>query len=348
ALQNLVDHGAREARFTLAIAGSSQRMMQGLALSADAPVYGRAREILQIGPIPPGYIVDAVAAGDPARGAEAWAAFGGIPRYWELAEGFDSVRSAVDALALDPLGVLHDEPSRLLLEEQPPATALRPLLDAIGAGAHRVSEIAGRVGQPATSLARPLARLVELGLVNRETPFGESERTSRRALYKLADPFGRLWFSLIAPKRSLLTQAAPRERLRIFDRAWPRLRALGWEDLCRLAAPRLASAYGGASFEAAGRYWEGNGPEWDMVAESEGRDEMVVGEAKWLERVPSTHELERLAHAVVTKGLPPAHRKPGSRAHWALFVPRLPARRPKSPVAGVHLHDAEDVLKALM
>ncbi len=348
ALQNFVDHGARDARFTLAIAGSSQRMMQGLALSADAPVYGRAREIMHMGPIPPGYIVDAVAAGDPVRGAEAWTAFGGIPRYWELAEGFDSVRSAVDALALDPLGVLHDEPSHLLLEEQPPATALRPLLDAIGAGAHRVSEIAGRIGQPATSLARPLTRLVDLGLVHRETPFGESARTSKRALYKLADPFGRLWFSLVAPKRSQLVHATPRERLQIFDHAWPRLRAIGWEDLCRLAAPRLAGANGDVSFGPAGRFWEGRGPEWDIVAEATAGDHMFIGEAKWIERTPSVAELERLARAVITRGLPPVRRKPGTTCQWALFVPKLPARRAKSLVAGVHLFDAEDVLTALV
>lgn len=99
------------------------------------------------------------------------------------------------------MGPLHDEPNRLLLEETPSAIALRPILDVIGAGAHRLSEIAGRIGQPATSLARPLARLQELEFVVREAPFGDPERGAKRALYKLADPFLSLWFSLIAPKR---------------------------------------------------------------------------------------------------------------------------------------------------
>ena len=102
----------------------------------------------------------------------AYTAWGGVPRYWELmSESGLPLDRAVDHLVLNPLGPLHEEPERLLLEELPPAVALRPILDAIGLGAHRVSEIAARIGGPATSLSRPLQRLMELGLIQREIPF---------------------------------------------------------------------------------------------------------------------------------------------------------------------------------
>src|SRR5450759_3307024 len=52
-------------------------------------------------------------------------------------------------------------------------------------GCHRLSEIAGRLGKPATSLTRPLVQLVDLGYVRRETPFGENEKSTRRTLYKI-------------------------------------------------------------------------------------------------------------------------------------------------------------------
>lgn len=42
-LQQWLDHDAREAGLVVALAGSSQRMMQGLVLDAGAPLYGRAR-----------------------------------------------------------------------------------------------------------------------------------------------------------------------------------------------------------------------------------------------------------------------------------------------------------------
>ena len=47
-LQSWVDHEAREAGLLVAVAGSSQRMMQGLVLSADAPLFGRADEVLEL------------------------------------------------------------------------------------------------------------------------------------------------------------------------------------------------------------------------------------------------------------------------------------------------------------
>ena len=98
---------------------------------------------------------------------------------------------AIDDLVLNPLSPLHEEPDRLLREDLPPAVALRPVLDAIGLGAHRVSEIAARIQTPATSLSRPLQRLMELDLVQRETPFGAPSASARRSLYKIADPFCR-------------------------------------------------------------------------------------------------------------------------------------------------------------
>ena len=113
----------------------------------------------------------------------AWAAWGGVPRYWELASVIDGpMHRRIDHLVLDPMGPLHREPERLLLEEAPPAMEVRPVLDAIGMGAHRVSEIAGRLARAATSMSRPLQRLQELGLVRRETPFGEPERDIRASL----------------------------------------------------------------------------------------------------------------------------------------------------------------------
>jgi AAA+ ATPase superfamily predicted ATPase len=50
-LQRWVDHEARESRLKVAVAGSSQRMMQGFVLSGDAPLFGRAKEILAVEPL---------------------------------------------------------------------------------------------------------------------------------------------------------------------------------------------------------------------------------------------------------------------------------------------------------
>lgn len=269
-LQHFVDHDAKRARLVLAIAGSSQRMMQGLVLDASAPLFGRARELFVMQPLPPEHTKEAFGKLDLL---ESWTAWGGIPRYWELAAGERGpTRTRVERLVLDPLGPLHREPDHVLLEEVPSALEVRPVLDAIGAGAHRVSEIAGRMGRPATSVSRPLDRLVQMGLVRRETPFGE--RGSKRALYAIADPFFRLWFRVVAPNRGPLAVMPSRARQSLLARHWPGLLAGAWEELCRDAVPRLGD------WLPASRWWRGNDPEWDVVAESHDRRTLLLGEVK--------------------------------------------------------------------
>lgn len=67
-----------------------------------------------------------------------------------------------------------------------------------------MSEIAGRLGKPATSLSRPLARLMELGLITRELPFGSPERDAKRSVYRLDDRFLDFWYRFVSPRRALL------------------------------------------------------------------------------------------------------------------------------------------------
>lgn len=341
-LQRFVDHEAKQARLVLVVAGSSQRMMQGLVLDPKQPLFGRANEVFEIKPLAPRWLGPALALRSSIDVVSAWNVWGGLPRYWELAADFPDRRSAVDALVLDPAGALHDEPSRLLLEERPPAIALRPILDAIGGGAHKVSEIAGRIGSPATSLARSMSRLLELGLVVRETPFGEPERATKRALYRLAGPFLRLWFSLVAPRRAMLAQVDRKARLALFDARAPHLDAASWEDLCRSAIPRLGNVLG-QDFGPAQRYWGGSGGEWDVVAANSSQRVHLLAEVKWSAR-PATAALVHGAYGeLMARGVPPFV---GGDVVRALFVPMLPRSRPRSLPRDVRLIDAATVLAA--
>jgi hypothetical protein len=230
-------------------------------------------------------------------------------------------------LVLDPLGPLHREPDRLLLEEVPSAVEVRPLLDAIGSGAHRVSEIAGRVGRPATSMSRPLERLGGMGLVRREVPFGEPEKASKRSLYKIADPFFRLWFRVVAPNRAMLASGNSRTRLDLLTEAWPALVSAAWEELCRSRIPRSRAASALARsgpWGPAARWWRGDMPEWDIVAESTDRKKLLLGGAKWSERSVTARTLASEIRELLDK---PAPELPARFAKLdvvrALFVPEL-------------------------
>lgn len=327
-LQHWIDHDALRAGLVVAVAGSSQRMMQGLTLSADAPLYGRARELMEVVPLDAVFLAQALGPRRIGDLIEHYAAWGGIPRYWELAaeESGTPVR-CIERLVLDPLGPLHREPDRLLLEEVPSAVEARPLLDAIGGGAHRVSDIAGRIGRPATSMSRPLERLVGMGLVRREVPFGESEKKSRRSLYDIGDPFFRLWFRVVAPNRATLAAGTSHTRLKLLAGLWPMLTASAWEELCRSRIPRLqgsgALARSGP-WGAAGRWWKGSSAEWDVVAESTDGKRLLLGEAKWSRKPFTNRALDTEIHTLVAKpvpDLPAKYRR--LEVVRALFVPEI-------------------------
>lgn len=309
ALQRWIDHEARDARLRLAIAGSSQRMMQGFVLAGNAPLFGRAKEILEVQPLAAPYLQEAFGVSAGIRWIELYSAWGGIPRYWELAAEIGGwVGAQIDHLVLDPLGPLHREPDRLLQEEVPSALETRPLLDAIGAGAHRVSEIAGRLGRPATSMARPLDRLLGLGLVRRELPFGESEKGSKRALYKIDDPFFRLWFRVVAPHRAQLASGTPAVRRQLLSRYWDGICAESWEELCRKLVPRLSaeSRLGGLGpWGPTARWWHGAHPEWDVVSEALDGRQVLLGEAKWSTRPFDRRAIEKALRELAIKPAPP-------------------------------------------
>jgi AAA+ ATPase superfamily predicted ATPase len=327
-LQRWIDHEAERARLVVALAGSSQRMMQGLVLDGNAPLYGRAREILDLAPLDPAFLTQAFSVA-PGRGlVELYAAWGGVPRYWELAaEVQGKVFDQIESLVLDRLGPLHGEPDRMLLEEIPSALELRPILDAIGAGAHRVSEIAGRLGRPATSMSRPLDRLVGMALVRREVPFGETEKESRRSLYKIDDPFFRLWFRVVAPHRGPLASGTRATRKAWLARFWEALAAQAWEDLCRSQIPRLApvgqlGARG--PWKPAARWWKGNEPEWDLVSESLDGRSLLLGEVKWSAKPYGAKALARACAELAARPRPALpSRFDDHETVRALFVPEL-------------------------
>lgn len=349
-LQAWLDHEARETGLVTAVCGSAQHMMHGLALEASAPLFGRAAVVLPVQPMSAPALGEALRLSNPRGIVEAYASWGGVPRYWELAESHGpDLDRAVSDLVLDPLGPLHQEPDRLLADERPPAGSLRPLLDAIGSGAHRVSEIAGRLGLPATSLTRPLVRLADLGLIVREQPFGEPERGGKRSLYRIADPLFRLWFRVVAPNRAWLAAARPNARNRLWRRFRAALMSQTWEELCRLAIPGLSRPGGPLArcgdLGPARRYWRGAGPEWDIVSQSSDRAVTVLGEAKWHDEGKRAPTLADTIGALTARGLPPLSEVESTEVVHLVCVPARP--RGFHPPPGVVVVDASDVLAAL-
>lgn len=270
-LQRWLDH-RKKRDVLLVVAGSSTRMMNATFVDANAPLYGRAIKILGIGPIAFRHFCRYARVRPSPRSFQLFSLVGGVPKYWEWLEvaarghRSDPIEIA-GRLFFSPLGWMEDEPRRVLADERLAGLPATSVLEAIGRGAHRPSEIAGRLGVAQTSLSKLFQALLDASLVIRDIPFGASERDPKRTLYRVSDPALRFWFSVYSPHRSR------------------------WSTYDRTAKAELLSSHCGALFEdwvrglhpGARRYWDGT-VELDMVREERrrgGGSRLVVSEIKW-------------------------------------------------------------------
>ncbi len=293
-IQKIVDQ-KKERKYDLVLCGSSQQMMQGLVLDSSAPLYGRANEILNVLPLKAGLIQEALQC-TSIQAIEEYAVWGGVPRYWELRWEEDSFELAMKNIILDRLGILHDEPTRLFLDDMRESVQAYSILSIVGSGVHRLSEIAGRLNKPATHLSRPLDNLIKLGYLKREIPYGTSSKSNKKSLYKISDQFINFYFSFVAPNLSKL-------ELDMKDQVYKSIRtslfhfiAAEWESICRKCIPM--KPLNGIDFDICFRWWgnnmNGEQMELDIVGESLDKKYLLVGECKWGKVIKSKQLLKKL------------------------------------------------------
>lgn len=262
-LQRWLDHRKKK-RSSLILSGSSTRMMNDLFLNRAAPLFGRARKILDVAPMGYGAFCKACRQNPSSRDSFVrFAMVGGVPKYWELVHRGQSAVDLATELFFGSAPAMEFEPSRLLKDEGVTGLNAQAVLEAVGRGAPKPSEIAARLGVPQTNLSRLFQILLDARLLTRELPWGESVRTSKRTLYRISDPTLRFWFHVYSPHRSRWQtySRAEQEKL-LHDHA-----STVFEDQLR------------ATWPEAGRYWDGT-VELDVVREdAQGR--LVVGEVKF-------------------------------------------------------------------
>lgn len=298
-LQKFWDTG--DPKFNIILCGSSQQSMYSDILNASSPLYGRSDCTIKLQPIDVNFIGEAMSLDSPQLAIAHYSIWGGIPRYWQLAEREKSFEDAVKELLLSPDGTLIDEPTRLLRDDLRDITLSRTLLSVIGSGVNRLSEIAARLGKAATELSLPLRRLIEMGYIERETPFGENPKNSKRSLYKINDQFMNSYYRFVAPNASLITMGKA-------DLVWQNMQnelsmhiADEWERRCRWYIS--GNTINGITYGEAQRWWgtgydestkKGRQMEIDIVAQSIDGYHLLVGECKWAAADYSERLLEDL------------------------------------------------------
>ena len=283
-LQKLVDE--KQLKYNLVLCGSSQNMMYGLFLDSTAPLYGRADEIMKFAPIRLPYIQEALSL-DAMNAIEEYAVWGGVPRYWELRENQNSLNDALWYNILSVNGTLYEEPIKLFQDDVKDIVKTSTIMSYIGTGANRLSEIAARCNEPATNLSRPLKKLIDLGFLEKDIPFGIDEKNAKKSLYKIADPFMAFYYQFVVPNRSFIELG---RRLPIEQALTAHLSeyvSMQWEKLCRDAV--TGNLVNGVVYGKAKRWWgsvlnEDKKPEqveFDVMAESLDKKYLLVGECKW-------------------------------------------------------------------
>jgi uncharacterized protein len=266
-LQRWLDH-QRPKNFLLILSGSSTRMMHQMFLNRSAPLYGRASKLLHIHPMTYWAFCSACRLNPTEMESfTQYSLVGGIPKYWEFVESCDSPIQLANELFFGFAPYLGEEPIRVLRDEGVSGANAVSLLEVIGRGANKPSEMAARLETAQTNLSRLLHQLLDASILTRQVPFGESLKSTRKTLYTIQDPTLRFWFRVYSPHRSRWHNYSRTEKLTLLrDHA-----ASVFEEFCRQEHP------------GACRYWEKD-LEFDFVrteVDTTGREFIVASEVKW-------------------------------------------------------------------
>ncbi|MCP5467798.1 MAG: ATP-binding protein [Deltaproteobacteria bacterium] len=262
--QRWVDQDLPKQSCLVLVSGSSQNMLYNEFLQASSPLYGRAQIHLHLQPLSYRDFCQANRYSiHTLHSFELYSVVGGIPHYWQMIPR-GSLIKRIEALYFEPSGPLAEEPKRILDDEAIEGNLPRAILDLIGRGVHRPSELASRLGTQQGNLSRPLNLLLEVGLVQKDLPFGESSRSTKRVLYEVRDPSLSFYYGTFLPHRNLwFSKSNQAKQQLIHEHA-----SKQWEHFCR------------KNILGASRYWESD-IEIDLIAPGKSKNSLLVAECKW-------------------------------------------------------------------
>lgn len=282
-LQRIAD-GLRTTGKKIILSGSSQRMMQGLVLNEDEPLYGRAREIVKLEPIHFRWMKSVFPAMSAWERFCLYAVLGGVPRYWESFLDCDDMWEVLREQVFSSQGLFHDEPNYVLQDDLQDSVQATSVLSLVGRGVERLTEMAGRLQVPMTALGRPIKRLADLGFVIRDIPFGSDAKVNKKTLYRMSDSFLRFWYSFVLPNYSDANFLSTKAEVEALQPAFRVFLGQAWERLVRDEIQIQPLPGFKFRLKNAARWWgfglDRKAMEVDIVAESLDGDTLFVGEAK--------------------------------------------------------------------
>lgn len=298
-LQLLIDRYKDSSKLMLILCGSSMSYMEDHVLAYKAPLYGRRTAQLKVRPFSFAEACRCYPHFSAEDKALAYGVMGGTPQYLLRLDDGQSMEENIKALFLDPSSSLFEEPENLLKQEVREPALYNAIITAIAGGASRMAEISSKVGENTGICAVYLKNLTELGLVKKETPYGE--KISRRTIYRLEDNLFRFWYRFVPENLSLIARGAADIAYRRIEPHLSEYMGAVFEDISReYLWQQLLRGEPPMAFSSLGRWW-GNDPERKQQTEidimgEEDSHSALFAECKWTNESVDIPVLETLLH----------------------------------------------------
>ena len=296
-LQLLIDKYKDKSKLMLILCGSSMSYMEDHVLAYKAPLYGRRTAQMKLVPFDFEETCRYFKNFSDEDKALIYGVVGGTPQYLLQIDDNLSVEENIKNTFLNPVSFLYEEPINLLKQEVREPAIYTAVIAAIATGASRMSEISGKVGEDTNVCSMYLKNLINLGIVQKETPYGE--KASRKSVYSIEDNMFRFWYRFVFENNSIIARGAADL---VYKRIEPQLSDyMGkvFEEICRQYLwKQLLSGNCPVEFASLGRWW-GNNPkekrqeEIDIMGEQD-KNTALFAECKWTNEKVDLGVLETL------------------------------------------------------
>lgn len=297
-LQLLIDQYKDSSKLMLILCGSSMSYMEDHVLAYKAPLYGRRTAQMKILPFDFEDVCRYYKNFSDEDKALAYGIVGGTPQYLLQMDDRRSIEENIKNTFLNPISFLFEEPENLLKQEVREPALYNAIITAIAAGASRMAEISTKVGEDTSVCVTYLKNLTALGLVRKETPYGE--KTSRKSIYFIDDNMFRFWYRFVPENISTIVRGAIDT---VYKRIEPHLsNYMGkvFEEICKQYLWKLLiTGKSPVEFKELGRWWGTDSStrsqvEIDIMGE-ENQDIVLFAECKWTNEKVDVGVLEKLA-----------------------------------------------------
>ena len=296
-LQLLIDKYKDTSKLMLILCGSSMSYMEDEVLAYKSPLYGRRTAQMKIFPFSFDEACRYLKNYSDEDKALAYGIVGGTPQYLLQIDDRLSIEDNIKNTYLNPISFLYEEPTNLLKQEVREPAIYMAIITAIAVGASRMSDISNKVGEDSNICANYLKSLINLGIVKKETPYGE--KTSRKSIYSIEDNMFRFWYRFVPNNNSVIMRGAADIVYRRIEPQLSEYMGAVFEEICKQYLWKLLlDGNSPVEFSELGRWW-GNDPiekkqtEIDIMGEQD-KKTALFGECKWTNEKVDLGVLETL------------------------------------------------------